>query len=114
MIISAQGATAIAFMSRCTACTPSRPPCYRQEKTVAAPIRTTHWSALCPPPHAAVLRRHAVDCGTQSVTAGGKRTVPLSFPETLTCDVLPQCPRVGFSGAVRGTHTSDPTLDRTG
>ncbi len=33
-------------------------------------------------------------------------TVPLSFPETLTCDVLLRCPRVGFSGAVRGTQSS--------
>lgn len=35
-----------------------------------------------------------------------RRTVPLSFPETLTCDVLLRCPRVGFSGAVRGTQSS--------
>lgn len=33
-------------------------------------------------------------------------TVPLSFPETLTCDVLLRCPRVGLSGAVRGTQSS--------
>ncbi|KAK9974976.1 hypothetical protein ABG768_023040 [Culter alburnus] len=35
-----------------------------------------------------------------------RRIVPLSFPETLTCDVLLRCPRVGFSGAVRGTQSS--------
>lgn len=34
------------------------------------------------------------------------QSVPLSFPETLTCDVLLWCARVGFLGAARGTHTS--------
>ncbi|GAA6103337.1 uncharacterized [Tachysurus ichikawai] len=29
-------------------------------------------------------------------------TVPLFFPETLTCDAVSRGPRVGFSGAVRG------------
>ncbi|RXN10398.1 hypothetical protein ROHU_030757 [Labeo rohita] len=41
------------------------------------------------------------------------RTVPLSFPETLTCDVLLRCPRVGFSGAVRGTQSSAPIQEES-